>query len=326
MEKYLETSSEQIVTPENEQQSDYKLSLIGSSASVDVIRKSIKTLNPTGLNRCLADLGNLSTDCKSEWDVLLYELFTDQNFVPVCISDKRYSDKILETFKRLEDYQCSIISNKIIDIDRPEASIRYDNYVGVQTHFASSLDIDEDRIVRLAEVRYNHDQAEVILRSTDIVYFDISAIRYSDNVGCSTSATTGMTIEEACQIAKYAGASINLKGVVIGSYDANEDPQGITAQNIALILYYLCEGHLLKLSEGHYQQDDQSWAFSTYTVVPDELDTEIVFTENTVSGRWWIKSTNEDGTDALIPCTKEDYELACNNVISDKLSKAFTLV
>jgi len=120
MEKYLETSSEQIITPENEQQSDFKLSLIGSSASVDVIRKSIKTLNPTGFNSCLEDIGNLSTACKSEWDMLLYELFTVQNFVPVCISDKRYLDKVLGTFKRLEDYQCSIISNKIIDIDRPE--------------------------------------------------------------------------------------------------------------------------------------------------------------------------------------------------------------
>jgi len=326
MEKYLEVSSEQIIAPENEQQLDYKLSLIGSSASVDVIRKSLKSLNTTGYNSCLEDIGNLSTDCKSEWDVLLYELFTTQNLVPICISDKRYLDKILQTFKRLEDYQCCIISNKITDIARSEESLRYDSYVGIQTHFPRPLDIADDRIVRLADVRYNHDQAEVLLRSTDIVYFDISAIRYSDNVGCSTSAPTGMTIEEACQIAKYIGASINLKGVIIASYDANEDPLGITAQNIALILYYLCEGHLLKLSECHHQKDDKNRAFSTYTVVPDQLDTEIVFTENTVSGRWWIKSTNEDGSDALIPCTKEDYELACNNIISDKLSKAFTLV
>ena len=326
MEKYLETSSEQIITQENKQEIGHKLSLIGSSASVDIIRKSIKTLSSIGYSQCLEDLGNLNTDCKPEWDELLYELFTDQSFVPICISDKRYLDRVLKTFTRLEDYQCSVISNKIADIGRSESSMRYDSYVAVQTHFASPLSIDGDKIIRLADVRYNHDQAEVILRSTDIVYFDISAIRYSDNVGCNTSGPTGMTIEEACQIAKYIGASINLKGVIIGSYDANGDQMGITAQNIALIIYYLCEGHLLKLSECHHNQDGENRTFNTYTVVPDELDTEIVFTENTVSGRWWIKSTNEDGSEALIPCTKEDYELACNNVISDKLSKAFTLV
>jgi hypothetical protein len=326
MEKYLETSNEQILTSTDTQQSDRKLSLIGSSASVDIIRKSLNTLSSTGYNQCLEDLGNLSTDRKPQWEDVLYEMFTDEVFIPICISDKRYSDVILKTFSRLELYQCSTISNKIIDLGRAKDSLRYDSFVGIQTHFKQSLPIDEDRIVRLTDVRYNHDRAEVILRNTDIVYFDISAIRFSDNVGCSTSSPTGMTSEEACQIAKYIGASINLKGVIIGPYDANADKMGITAQNIALIIYYLCEGHLLKLSECHHKQGEQNRAFNTYTVVPDELETEIVFTENTISGRWWIKSTNEDGTDALIPCTKEDYELACHNVISDNLSKAYTLV
>ena len=323
MDQYLETSSQSLRLDENHINSLSKLSLIGTSLVIDSIRKHANELDIVKHSDILDDLGNLKTSDKNLWPQIISQFIEDSQFIPICISDARSIDMALKPMQTLQDYQCAIISDKVIDINRPVSARSYDCYAGIQSHYGQTHHIEENNLIRLSDIRYNHDRAEVRLRDIDIAYIDLASIRYSDNCGHPQSGSAGMTIEEACQVAQYIGASINLKGIIIGPYDANFDRHEITAKNIALLLYYIGEGYRIRLSEIEH---DTSTEYNTYTVVPDDLDEELVFVENTTSGRWWIKHIDIENVERLIPCSKEDYEQACSNNISDKLAQVYSLI
>ena len=325
MDQFLETSSKALLPIKEGELNLPKISIIGSSLRIDSIRKYLEYMDLESIQNELSDLGNLRPESKENWSDYLCELIESKEYIPLCISDSRYIKDLLSSFQQLEDYKCSIISNRVSDIGRTSRAAQYDCYVGTQSHYKQDVDIADDNVIRLTDVRYNHDRAEVLLRNTDIAYIDISAIRYSDNIGHNGSGPAGMTIEEACQIARYIGASMHLKGVIIGTYDENSDANGITAHNIALLTYYLTQGYQLRKSESNVSSNKKS-EFNTYTVIPDELDNVLTFVENNVSGRWWLKLEDEDGKENLIPCSKEDYQKACCNIITDKIAEIFTLI
>ena len=325
MDQFLETSNKALLPPKEDATNLPKISLIGSSMCIDSIRDCLQYMDLESVNNELSDLGNFKPESKENWTEYLCELIESEECIPLCISDSRYINELLAAFNSLEDYKCAIISNRVTNIGRTSQAAQYDCYVGVQSHYKQDISISDDHVVRLSDVRYNHDRAEVLLRNTDIAYIDISAIRYSDNIGHSGSGPAGMTIEEACQVAKYIGASMNLKGVIIGSYDENSDANGIKAHNIALLSYYLTQGYQLRKSESNQGSNKKS-EFNIYTVIPDELDNVLTFVENNVSGRWWLKLEDVDGKENLIPCSKEDYQQACSNIITDKVAEVFTLI
>ncbi len=325
MDQFLETSNKALLPIQEGVSNLPKISLIGSSICIDSIRECLELMNLESVREEFQDLGNLNPESKELWTEYLSELIESEECIPLYISDSRYIDQLLASYGSLEDYKCAIVSNKILDIGRSDYTAQYDCYVGAQSHYKGELEVSEDNIIRLTDVRYNHDRAEVKLRNADIAYIDISAIRYSDNIGHPGSGPAGMTIEEACQVAKYIGASMNLKGVIIGTYDENSDANGIKAHNIALMAFYLTEGYQLRKSESQ-QSSEKNADFNTYTVVPDELDNVLTFVENNVSGRWWLKLEGEDGQENLVPCSKEDYQKACSNIITDKVAEVFTLI
>lgn len=325
MEHMLETSTLQLnKSIDSLSPNDKTVSLIGSAPSLDNVRSELRKLDLERFARIIQDIGNIKPSQFDQWCESLDDILQYPLELPIILTDNRHFNTIKKAAYN-KHWTTGIIANNIDTSYRNENELNFDLFVGTQSHYSrASYDIEDDKIVRLGEIRANHQKAEVALRNIDLAYIDLNAIRYSDNIGYEDSGSAGLTIEEMCQIAKYIGASINLKGVIIGGYDQNKDVNRITAKNISLIVWYLTEGFNIRTQE---ELATGVNSFNTYTIVPDELDCEITFRENIKSGRWWIELEMEaDEPNALIPCSKEDYDSACNNQISDKLMKLFTKV
>ena len=157
----------------------------------------------------------------------------------------------------------------------------------------------------------------------EVAIIDLNALRYADNPGNSGSMPSGMTIEEFCHIGKYIGASTQLKAICICGYDPKCDIHITMARNVALVIWYILEGFEIRLKENN----DIEMNSNTYTIVPEMIDTELTFLENLNSGRWWLKLSSEfDSEPVMIACTREDYEDAINNVVSDRIMRIFAKI
>ncbi len=321
MDHLLETSAYALsATSENTKRTSAQLGLIGANQAADKVRIQSQALDNTLSNTYIKDLGNVAPDARSDFYDSVSELAEYEHITPVIIANNEQYSELLNQLKS-DMWTPAYVDrsiNRYIDLTTP-----YTIIAGVQLHHGlNDQQLDSDKVIRLSEVRYNHNKAEALLRNIDTAFIHIDAIRYSDNMGHRGSWPAGLTIEEMCQICKYIGASTQLKSVVIGGYHENEDDKdNIIARNISLMLYYLTEGYAITQREIVSGQA----SFNSYTVLPDGFDMVLTFRENQQTGRWWIEHEFE-GESRLIPCTKEDYEEACCNKISDTITKLYSYI
>lgn len=305
-------------------QSKTNICFIGSSNSADKVRQYLNETDLVGYNSLLEDRGNIELTQMNEFCTYLPEIIDSRLFIPLIIADEKNYCR-LQTAMTHDNWISGIVDRSFARY-ACAGEKDYNRYVGIQKHFGPSEDygLSQDAIIRLSEVRFESQKAEVALRNVDTAFIHLDALRFGDNIGHRGSWTAGMTIEEMCQVAKYIGASINLKGVIIGGYDENNDTYGNIAQNISTIIWYLCEGYQIRQNE--LESLRLGGIHNTYTVVPDDLDCELVFHENKQSGRWWLELPypDENQEKALMPCSSIDYEEACVNHISDKIMKIFS--
>jgi hypothetical protein len=180
--------------------------------------------------------------------------------------------------------------------------------------------VKEDKMIRLKDVRTRPDLSEIFFRTSDVAVFNLNAIRLSDQLGCENSQTTGMTIEEACLMAKYIGASDLLSKIYLAGIDTDEDPFGMKSRNIANLLWYMAEGFAMRNIDKPLESEENL----RFSVIPDGFNIELDFIKSSQSGRWWVKVPTEDGQ-MYMACTKEDYDQACQNKLTDRLMKAFKI-
>ncbi len=323
MEYMLETSAQDLSTIDAQAIIKSKLiTLIGSSCAIDNVRQQIGSLDLEPYSNLLKDIGNVQPSSIDEWSKYLGEYIESQIDLPIIVSDKKHFDQIKKAAYS-SNWSTAFVSNRVVLEPQESGELNHDIHIGVQNHFKDQASqLAPGQIIRLKDIRDNHEKVEAAIRTIDIAFIDLNAIRIGDNLGYNDSSSAGLTIEEMCQISKYIGASINLKAVIIGGYDQNRDKYSIVAKNISLIFWYLLAGIRIGLKEGAYKNKAD---YNTYTIVPDNLECEIIFKENISSGRWWIEMDNDDEV-ILVPCTKDDYESACINQISDSLMQLFTKI
>lgn len=300
-----------------------KMVFFGSSANLDQVREAYLNLAVNQQKGFLLDYGNVRPSELHDAHELAEILMEEDQSLPVMFCDESHQGTCIPAFLR-QHFTVGIIDKNIEKYtDFPGLNLDHTKLIGAQRH-AVVIDprmYPPSQQIPLAVVRTNVQRAEVALRSVDIVVIHLDALRFGDVVGNAGSNTCGLTIEELCHLAKYAGASMNLKAVIVTGYNQSRDVLYMMAKNLSLILYYLVEGFKIRCAE----KDDMKNA-STYTIIPDELDTELTFVENRQSGRWWLKVENEDGETGLVPCTQKDYDDACKNIISERIMKVFAKI
>jgi len=313
MEQMINTSPNHKIGTSATLSTDNQLVMVGPISGGTKIREAFERLSFDNVLCHLADLGDLHISARKQLGSVILELSEMYSTSLICTSSCAHDT--------LDQEFWDAYHKPVVISPRPHFSASHIKYIGLQKH-SCNKDFDFAGHLRLGDARARIEHCEVLLRTADLVLVDLSSIRLSDNLGCSRSSTAGLMIEEMCKILRYAGASTAMRTIVIYGYDQNHDLHQMMAQNIALCLYYILDGYGIKLNDA--QSDEQ---LQSYTVLPDLCSTEMVFYEDKRNGRWWVKLYSDAAeTEVKVPCSRKDYEEACNNQISDHLAEILTLV
>ena len=229
----------------------------------------------------------------------------------------------------LEEDNLSSFSHlgKIIS-DKPSRLFHYTN-LAYQSYFVSPLATEmlnsmNFDTIRLGDFKANLSEAEPVLRNTDFLSFDISAIKNSFAHANVYSSPNGLDGEESCKIMRYAGVSDKITAVGLFEYDQTLDTKNQTAQLLAQMLWYFIDGFSMRKNELNPIVNN----CSKYTVAFEDGKNEINFFKSNSSGRWWMGVPfHKEGDSELqmyyIACSYRDYEIANNGDIPDKWIKTF---
>jgi formiminoglutamase len=163
--------------------------------------------------------------------------------------------------------------------------------------------------VRLGRVKESLEEIEPFIRHSHIMGFDISAIKYADAPANTKGSPNGLNGEEACTLTKYAGLSTHLQCLGIYGYKAENDQHGVTAQQIAQMVWYFIDGVYMRKRE---PRDINETNYTVYYLKFAEVETQ--FFQSYHTGRWWMTLPN--GT--KVPCSFSDYLKASQNDIPDR--------
>ena len=216
--------------------------------------------------------------------------------------------------------------NNIV-VDEPNNLINFTN-LGFQTYYNSQEEIDLiERLYfesyRLGTVCNDLSLVEPITRDADIVSFDVTSIQASEiSKGVGYKSPNGFNGKEACAISRYAGLSNKVSS--FGLFELNNKLSDSGSMLLAQIVWYFVEGVHCRIIEPSFHSDEN---FKKY-IVPSQ-DFDLVFYESLVSKRWWVKLPEDQERNniykrlSLLSCTQEDYLVACDQQIPERIYKAF---
>lgn len=181
---------------------------------------------------------------------------------------------------------------------------------------------DNAEIITIGEVRADLKEIEPLLRKSHLVSFDFGSLKLSEAPGQYRISPNGLTGEEACQISWYSGISTTPVWFGIFGYNPMNDPATSGAMMAAQIGWYFINGVSKRLDE---EPLDEATDFEHYHITVDGLEEPISFLRHPVSHRWWMEVPAKDCTifPVRIPCSKKDYNKACENEISERWWKYF---
>ena len=319
----------------------------GAALGGNQIRKELYQLFPGNWNLNIIDLGAIQAgetleDTYFAVQSLIKELVKNQ-ITPILLGgsqDLTYA--MFKGYEGLEQLVNMVVLDPKFDLGNPDNTISSTSYlgkiilkqpnnlfnfsnIGYQTYYNSQEEIDlmyklYFDAYRVGEIRRDIKLVEPILRDADIFSIDISAIRYNDAVGNANAVPNGFTGEEACAIMRYAGLSSRLSSVGLFEYNPTLDNANQTAKLSSQMVWYFMEGVNLRIKEHPFVQKEQ---FKKYTVLLEEQD--VVFYKSTKSARWWMEliiPDNKYKKTTLLPCSYNDYSLACNGEVPSRWWKA----
>jgi hypothetical protein len=221
-----------------------------------------------------------------------------------------------------EDVSASSYLTKII-IDEPNNLFNYCN-IGYQTYFNSQEEIDLIEKLffdayRLGEISNNISLSEPVFRDADLVSIDLSAIKSSDSGNFISFMPNGFNGKEICSLSRYAGISDKVS--LLGIFNHNNSAQESVI--IAQIIWYFIEGFHYRSYEYPYGSRENYIKY----IVPLEEE-ELVFYKSDKTDRWWIEipfisnGNNKLKRNTLLPCSYDEYLLACNQELPERWWKA----
>lgn len=197
-----------------------------------------------------------------------------------------------------------------------------DNYtiMGYQSFYCAQEEQDLiDKLyfdtLRLGNLLDDPAATEPLFRDADIVGFDMKVLSWEASGDFDSGSPNGIDSRTICALSRYAGISDRVS--VFGVFEQPNTP--VFHQLLAQIVWYFIEGIHCRFEEYPIAI---SQGFIKYTVALS--DREIVFYKSEVSQRWWMQLINVDFQNnilephALLPCTQQDYEDACQDKIPQR--------
>jgi hypothetical protein len=203
----------------------------------------------------------------------------------------------------------SIIRESNLDDDihlRAEVTGPVFQYIGTQRHLISETHLQVEGHIRLSDLREDISLAEPCIRDSGTMIYHCDSLSAAEAGYLTGMSGSGLSVMEACQLFRYAGAAQSLSSVGIYGYSIESDESGLMANALAQMIWYLLEGSTLR-------EDPEKSLFTQYVVQSKDNEHTLLFYKSEVSGRWWIQ--NKAG--AKVPCSYQDYRKACEEDYSD---------
>ncbi|MFA8298638.1 MAG: formimidoylglutamase [Hyphomicrobiales bacterium] len=324
----------------------------GCDQGPNYIRESLYKLHISWDNFKIADLGNIRNG-ETHKDTLIavetvISYLLSNKIIPIIIGGsqeitlanyKAYIntgkiinilsvDSLFDLGTEKDDLNSKTYLSKII-LHQPNCLFNYTN-MGYQTYF---IDQEEIRLMeklffdtyRLGEVRKQKRKFEPLIRSSDIISFDVSSIKISDAPGSGNAGPNGFDSVDACQIARYAGLSQRVTS--FGVYETNPrfDVRNQTSMLVAQMIWCFLEGfsHRDKDNPAHNIEKFQKF-YVKFTDDNEDFAEELLFYKNIYNGSWWMeiplpsKNGNKKTEPYIVPCSEKDFDNAKNNIIPER--------
>jgi len=191
--------------------------------------------------------------------------------------------------------------------------VKHYNHIGFQSFLVhprllETMDKLRFDCFRVGVVKDDIHEMEPVMRNTNLLSFDISAIKNSD-APANIKSPNGLTGEEACTLAQFAGMSSALSSFGIYHYDPQLDQHALTANQIAQMIWYFIDGRSKRKHEANINEASQ---FNTYHI--QIADSDVVFLQSKKTGRWWMQFEDKK----TIACSYKDYYAASQSDIPER--------
>lgn len=322
------------------------------SLAPDEIRRQLYQLYRWEQKVQMVDLGNLiiGKTVADTYEVVsdILSFLIDNNVIPIVLggsNDLAYAN--YRAYEKLEKVVNIVSVDSRFDLGNDDGDIRSDCYlnkivlqqpnyllnyanVGYQTYMNSPESINLMNQLffetyRVGAMRKDMEDIEPIVRNAEMMSVDISAVRRPDAPGNPKGSANGFYGEEICQVARFAGISDKLSSFGIYEYDPTLDVEFQTAQLIGHIIWYFVEGYTHRQGDIFFKDKNM---YTRHSVTVSEAVDELDFYCSKKTGRWWvvvpvinIKKNLEQKY--FLPCSKKDYDTACNDKIPDRWWRAY---
>jgi len=312
--------------------------LLHPSAAANAIRAAFYNLYYWHHDIRLADIGNIKTgktvnDTYAALKMVIHELMEGGKTVVILGGSH---DLVLAQYYAFADDRRQVDGVGVdavidINIDSPFRSdnflmelltadpnyLRHYNHIAFQSYFVhprmlETMDKLRFDCFRVGSVREHIDEMEPVIRNCHFMSFDISAIAHAF-APANTLTPNGLNGEEACTLMQYAGMSNNMRSIGLYGYRPEKDQEGLTAVQLAQMLWYLMDGRSRGAREA---QVDERESFNEYHTAFAEVQT--TFLQSKKTGRWWMQLPDRQ----FIACSYKDYLLASSNEIPERWLRA----
>lgn len=201
------------------------------------------------------------------------------------------------------------------------------NAMGFQSHMVpyQSLDIMNKlgfNQIRLGELKSKVDEAEPLIRNTNALIFDTSAIKYSDFPAHENAGPSGMNGDMACKLAYYAGVSDLTESISLFGMKVEYDIRNQGAKLIAQMLWYFMDGFANRVND----HPDKHTDFLRYRCNLDLKQPDIIFHKSNRTSRWWMeiphpRSVSNTEMNVIVPCSYADYQTAAKGDLPERYLK-----
>jgi formiminoglutamase len=297
--------------------------------AANIIRKQFYKLHYWHTDIIIADIGNIKqgatiNDSYAAIKTVLEELFIRKKTVVIIggshdVTLAQYlayksTNQMLEVScidSSINLHAESVLpaDNFLMDMFTGEPNLlKHYNHIGFQSYFVHPRmlqTIDKLRFdcYRLGNVLQNIEDMEPVLRNSDMVSFDIAALKHGD-APTNKNCPNGLSGIEACMLTQYAGMSEKLNSIGFYGYNPNKDVAEVTAVQIAQMCWYFIDGRHRKNLESSLEDRNN---FNEYHTAFAEVDT--TFLQSKRTNRWWMQMPDS----TFIPCTYNDYLVAGKN-------------
>jgi len=317
----------------------------GSKDAADRVRSKLYQLRKIDQSLRIYDLGNVKNggsvnDTYYAIRDILLELM-DRNMITIILGGSQdLSRGVFLALEKKEELHQVLTIDSMLDFseDKDQVSSRsYLNQIlnpesrnlfsytnlGHQAYFVTDhqlevLDKTYLESIRLGDARKNLQQTEPLIRDSEFISVDLSAIRHADAPGASYPSPNGFFGDELCQLTRYAGLSERVSILGFFEFNPSNDINDQTAHLTAQSAWYFLEGLSHRIQENPIETPEH---IKKFIVTLNAAGHDIIFHKSTLSERWWMEipvKNSVTGYNFFVSCSYEDYQLACNQELPDR--------